>query len=64
VTALNGAAEILNAKSMRQAVKISIEKAHQGDIVLLSPACASFDMFDNFEHRGRVFAEEVKRLQK
>lgn len=63
-TALNGAAEILNAESMRQAVKISIEKAHQGDIVLLSPACASFDMFDNFEHRGRVFAEEVNRLQK
>jgi UDP-N-acetylmuramoylalanine--D-glutamate ligase len=62
-TALNGAAEILNAKSMRQAVKISIEKARQGDIVLLSPACASFDMFDNFEHRGKVFAEEVNRLK-
>ncbi len=61
--ALNGAAEILNAKSMRQAVETAMQKARKGDAVLLSPACSSFDMFDNFEHRGKVFADEVNRLK-
>jgi UDP-N-acetylmuramoylalanine--D-glutamate ligase len=36
--------------------------AHLGDAVLLSPACASFDMFKNYEHRGRIFEEAVKQL--
>ena len=33
-----------------------------GEVVLLAPACASFDMFQSYEHRGRVFKEEVKRM--
>ncbi len=47
---------------MKDAVALSFEAAQPGDIVLLAPACASFDMFDSFEHRGRVFKEEVQSL--
>jgi len=45
--------------SLREAVAIAAEKAQKGDVVLLSPACASFDMFDDFEQRGRLFKEVV-----
>ncbi|PYS69558.1 MAG: UDP-N-acetylmuramoyl-L-alanine--D-glutamate ligase [Acidobacteria bacterium] len=48
---------------MRDAVKRSFEIAEPGDVVLLAPACASFDMFETFEHRGRVFKEEVLALR-
>ena len=44
------------------AVGIASEKASPGDVVLLSPACASFDMYKNFEHRGQAFIESVKNL--
>ncbi|HLQ78850.1 MAG TPA: UDP-N-acetylmuramoyl-L-alanine--D-glutamate ligase [Terriglobia bacterium] len=47
------------AATMADAVKRSMEIGKPGDIVLLSPACASFDMYDNYEHRGRVFKESV-----
>jgi len=50
------------AADMKDAVMLSFESAQPGDIVLLAPACASFDMFDSFEHRGRVFKEEVQSL--
>ena len=50
------------AGDMKDAVTLSFEAAQPGDIVLLAPACASFDMFDSFEHRGRVFKEEVQSL--
>lgn len=48
--------------SMEEAVKLAKDAAQKGDVVLLSPACASFDMFDNYEHRGRVFKELVNKL--
>ncbi|NWG28217.1 MAG: UDP-N-acetylmuramoyl-L-alanine--D-glutamate ligase [Ignavibacteriaceae bacterium] len=49
-------------KSLEDAVKNSSREATDGDVVLLSPACASFDMFNNYEHRGKVFKEAVNKL--
>lgn len=54
--------DIAMAKSMDEAVELAKNLATPGDSVLLSPACASFDMFNNFEHRGDVFTEIVKSL--
>jgi len=50
---------LIDAASMVQAVAQANGKAHAGDAVLMSPACASFDMFDNYEHRARVFVAAV-----
>jgi UDP-N-acetylmuramoylalanine--D-glutamate ligase len=50
------------AASMEEAVRLARAAARPGDVVLLSPACASFDMFDNFEHRGLVFKAAVRAL--
>ncbi len=62
-SALEGAGvALLDAASMEEAVALAHGKAHAGDAVLMSPACASFDMFDNYEHRARVFCEAVRAL--
>ncbi|QLE01807.1 UDP-N-acetylmuramoyl-L-alanine--D-glutamate ligase [Galbibacter sp. BG1] len=53
---------VVETTSMRDAVKISNEVAERGDTVLLSPACASFDLFTNYEDRGDQFKEEVRKL--
>ena len=50
------------AREMDEALEIAVEIAGEGDIVLFSPGGASFDMFENYEERGRVFKEAVKRL--
>ena len=49
-------------KTLEAAVISSNREAIKGDVVLLSPACASFDMFNNYEHRGKVFKEAVNKL--
>jgi len=51
------------AESMEEAVELCFEKAYPGETVLLSPACASFDMFENFERRGQVFKKVVANLK-
>jgi len=50
--------------SMHAAVNAANQETREGDIVLLSPACASFDMFENYEHRGKVFKQAVEELQR
>ncbi|QIK39205.1 UDP-N-acetylmuramoyl-L-alanine--D-glutamate ligase [Caldichromatium japonicum] len=60
--ALDGAAPLVRAADLDEAVHLADTWARPGDCVLLSPACASFDMFANYEHRGRAFAEAVLRL--
>ena len=64
VTALAGDPEkgILEAGSMEEAVEKAFGAAVDGETVLLSPACASFDMFDNYAHRGNRFRELVEKL--
>ena len=49
-------------KSIEDVITTVINEAREGDVVLLSPACASFDMFDNYEHRGEVFKKAVNSL--
>ncbi|MBA1271979.1 UDP-N-acetylmuramoyl-L-alanine--D-glutamate ligase [Stutzerimonas azotifigens] len=59
---LKGAVPLVFVKTLDEAVREAAEQAQQGDAVLLSPACASLDMFKNFEERGRLFAAAVEAL--
>jgi len=59
---LGGVVPVERAGTMSRAVKLAEERARPGDTVLLSPACASFDQFESYEHRGRVFKQLVRGL--
>lgn len=60
--ALGGRVPTRHARDLDEAVRLAAELARPGDAVLLSPACASFDMFHNYEHRGQVFVTAVEGL--
>jgi UDP-N-acetylmuramoylalanine--D-glutamate ligase len=62
--ALEGTSDIENCNSLEEAVALAYSRAEKGDSILLSPMCASFDMFKDFEERGRAFKEAVKALGK
>ena len=60
--ALAGHTDITRASSLEEAVGLCKRRALPGEIVLLAPACASYDMFENYEHRGRIFKKAVLAL--
>jgi UDP-N-acetylmuramoylalanine--D-glutamate ligase len=59
---LHGVVKIVAAQTIETAVVEAAKAAAPGDVVLLSPACSSFDQFENYEHRGRVFRQSVMEL--
>jgi UDP-N-acetylmuramoylalanine--D-glutamate ligase len=63
-TQISGSVALERAETLERAVEIASHAAQRGDVVLLAPACASFDQFQNYEHRGRVFKELVAQLEK
>jgi len=54
---------LIHSGTLQAAVKEAYARASAGDTVLLAPACASFDQFDNYEHRGKVFKQIVGELE-
>jgi UDP-N-acetylmuramoylalanine--D-glutamate ligase len=61
--AIAGAVPVVRCGTLERAVETAYGQARPGDVVLLAPACASFDQFDNYEHRGRAFKQAVAILQ-
>jgi len=63
VAAKNGGPELIHAETLENALRKANAIAEPGDVVLLAPACASFDQFKSYEHRGRIFKEIVQTLR-
>lgn len=59
---LNGTVPMTQASDMKEAVHLAYSAASPKGVVLLAPGCTSFDMFQNFEERGKIFKREVKAL--
>lgn len=62
-TQLAGMVKIKSAGTLEAAVRMAAQDARAGEVVLLAPACASFDQFESYEHRGRTFVELVRTMQ-
>ena len=61
---LANAVPLADAETLDAAVQVATECAKPGEVVLLAPACSSFDQFENYEHRGRTFKDLVAALEK
>ena len=59
---LGGLTDMAMAKNLEEAVLLAYQSAKRGNVVLLSPACSSFDMFKDYKERGKVFKEAVARI--
>ena len=53
--------KVIDTNNLTDAVKAAKDSAEPGDVVLLSPCCASFDLFRSYEHRGEMFKQEVRK---
>src|SRR5579871_2003756 len=62
VSSKNGGPEIVHSETLENAIRKANAVAQEGDVVLLAPACASFDQFKSYEHRGKLFKEIVQSL--
>ncbi|MGC1222425.1 MAG: UDP-N-acetylmuramoyl-L-alanine--D-glutamate ligase, partial [Candidatus Sulfotelmatobacter sp.] len=62
VSPKGGGVEVVHAETLENAVRKANALAEPGDVVLLAPACASFDQFKNYEQRGQVFKDAVRGL--
>jgi len=60
---ITGSVRIARAETLQRAVDLASHASEPGDVVLLAPACASFDQFENYEQRGRVFKSLVEELK-
>jgi UDP-N-acetylmuramoylalanine--D-glutamate ligase len=63
VSAKDGGPEVVPAETLENAIRLANAVAQPGDVVLLAPACASFDQFKSYEHRGQVFKDTVRALE-
>jgi len=63
MSSLDGAVATVAADGMEAALDIAFRSAARGDVVLLSPACSSFDMFADYKERGQVFQKNVEQLK-
>ena len=64
IDAFSPMCEVVDTHSLDETMAVAARRAEKGDVVLLSPCCASFDLFKNYENRGELFKEKVKELLK